>query len=44
MFPDDMSACPNCHQTSDWLTQTYDLDAVHACVSCDSTSNAVAVK
>ena len=27
LFPADMTACPVCHQASDWLCQTYDVDA-----------------
>ena len=26
LFPADMTACPVCHQASDWLCQTYDVD------------------
>ena len=43
LFPASMGSCPVCHQVSDWLCQTYDVDAVWS-VPVDTTSSAAAVK
>lgn len=41
VFPAEFDACPVCRQGTDWLVQTYDVDAIHVCSSHECAPVAV---